>query len=62
MLDIKKYFDRDTKVKLRSWFEGSDECLHRKCSECHGTSIKKDGSRCIHMISCRCKKCSPNTY
>lgn len=34
-------------------------CLHDGCPECHGTGIKKDGSMCIHMISCPCPKCSP---
>ncbi len=38
---------------------GGDKCLHDACEECHGTGIKKkDGSPCVHMISCRCKKCS----
>ncbi|RJQ26703.1 hypothetical protein C4577_02845 [Candidatus Parcubacteria bacterium] len=34
-------------------------CLHDSCLECVGTGIKKDGTRCIHMLSCSCPKCSP---
>lgn len=35
------------------------QCIHEKCPECHGTGIKRDGTACIHMISCPCKKCTP---
>ena len=35
------------------------DCLHDLCSKCLGTGIKIDGSFCIHMISCKCGKCSP---
>lgn len=34
-------------------------CLHDSCPECIGTGIKKDGSICIHHISCPCRKCTP---
>ena len=34
-------------------------CLHDGCPECVGTGIKKDGSSCMHMISCPCPKCTP---
>lgn len=34
-------------------------CLHDGCEECHGTGIKINGQRCVHMISCPCPKCSP---
>lgn len=37
----------------------NSECLHLKCPECHGTGVKKDGTPCIHMISCPCSKCNP---
>lgn len=33
-------------------------CMHDACPECVGTGIKIDGSACIHMIACTCKKCS----
>ena len=34
-------------------------CLHDQCPECVGTGVKKDGSPCVHYISCPCPKCSP---
>ena len=34
-------------------------CLHDSCPECVGTGIKRDGSTCVHMISCPCPKCTP---
>ena len=34
-------------------------CLHDGCTECVGTGRKKDGSPCIHSLSCQCPKCSP---
>lgn len=34
-------------------------CAHDACSECVGTGVKRDGSVCIHGISCQCPKCSP---
>jgi len=34
-------------------------CAHDSCPECVGTGIKKDGSMCVHGISCSCPKCSP---
>lgn len=34
-------------------------CLHDQCPECVGTGIKKDGTHCVHMISCPCPKCTP---
>ena len=36
-----------------------EQCQHDNCSDCHGSGVKKNGMKCIHMISCRCKKCSP---
>jgi hypothetical protein len=35
-------------------------CLHDSCPECLGTGVKRDGSMCIHNISCPCPKCSPS--
>lgn len=35
-------------------------CLHDSCPSCIGTGRKKDGSICIHAISCPCPKCSPH--
>lgn len=36
-----------------------NRCLHKNCQECGGTGKKRDGSVCIHMISCPCPKCTP---
>ena len=36
-----------------------EPCMHDSCPECIGTGIKKDGSLCVHMMSCTCPKCSP---
>ena len=33
-------------------------CAHDSCSECVGTGIRKDGSMCIHSLSCSCPKCT----
>jgi hypothetical protein len=38
------------------------KCLHKECPKCKGTGWQKNGRICVHMISCRCKKCSPFTY
>ena len=36
-------------------------CLHKLCTECHGTGRKeKDGTICVHYISCPCEKCTPS--
>lgn len=34
-------------------------CAHNQCSQCIGTGIKRDGSLCVHMISCSCRRCAP---
>ena len=39
-------------------FQNFRPCLHDSCTECVGTGKKKDGSVCIHFISCNCYKCS----
>lgn len=36
-------------------------CYHDNCTQCHGTFVKLDGSRCIHMLYCDCPKCQPIT-
>lgn len=33
-------------------------CQHDACAECVGTGVKKNGTKCIHHISCRCPKCT----
>ena len=34
-------------------------CAHDACEECHGTFVKLDGTRCVHLIACPCPKCNP---
>lgn len=37
-----------------------NNCLHRNCSLCGGTGVRKDTQQiCVHMISCPCPLCSP---
>ncbi len=33
-------------------------CLHEVCPQCNGSGKQKNGSDCIHFISCPCPKCS----
>lgn len=55
------------KLKRNPWKTDNDliiektaqKCLHKGCSECHGTGRKKDGTICIHHISCPCPRCTP---
>lgn len=35
-------------------------CMHDACPECVGTGVKRDGSSCIHFISCPCPRCTPH--
>lgn len=37
----------------------SEPCLHNQCEECFGLGFKRDGTPCVHYISCSCPKCSP---
>lgn len=50
----RQHLDNITIRKNQQW----KPCLHDGCTECIGTGIKKDGSPCVHMISCTCPKCS----
>lgn len=36
-------------------------CLHDKCPECSGSGRKQNGQTCVHMLSCKCSKCSPGS-
>ena len=47
---------RDVRARMQADWQ---PCLHDQCPECMGTGVKKDGSTCIHMISCQCPKCTP---
>jgi hypothetical protein len=61
----KEKYERELIEKQRNHMENVNKtkndnfipCLHDSCSECIGTGIKKDGTPCIHMISCPCPKC-----
>ena len=41
-------------------YDTDNKCLHNNCDECGGKGIKKDGTECVHMISCKCPRCSPS--
>lgn len=65
-IDQKKYYEDLRKKQLDHMKEVKQfrndnwrPCLHDSCTQCHGTGIKKDGTSCVHMISCPCPKCSP---
>jgi hypothetical protein len=34
-------------------------CMHGSCPECSGTGIRRDGTYCIHALSCPCPRCTP---
>ncbi len=67
----KKQYEKDLKQKQEEHLKqikpfipppSSDNwrpCLHDSCPECVGTGIKKNGSICVHNISCPCPKCTP---
>jgi hypothetical protein len=66
MFSNREQYARDLAEKQRKHLEDVanrpqnwQPCAHDSCNECHGTGVKKDGSGCIHMISCSCPKCSP---
>lgn len=54
---------RRQKEHLQEIQEGNEidwqPCMHDSCPECVGTGTKKDGSVCVHMISCPCPRCTP---
>ena len=45
--------------ELHGYNDIKEPCLNKLCIECHGTGKKKDGTLCIHFISCSCSKCTP---
>lgn len=63
----REQYERDLAERRRKHLEAVTQrqdadwrpCVHENCPECVGTGIKKDGSSCVHMISCPCPKCSP---
>ncbi len=54
--------DEELRGKAEEAYRDPEKCLHQTCQECHGTGRKKDGSACIHMISCPCKGCNRFHY
>ena len=66
-MNNRKQYEEDLekrqKEHLKSVVDSQDAnwqpCLHDGCPECLGTGVKKDGSPCIHFISCPCPKCTP---
>lgn len=59
--DLKRRQDehlRQVRQNIGKGFE-RQPCMHDSCPECVGTGIRKDGTPCIHMISCPCPKCTP---
>ena len=50
----KKHLEQVKQIKDLYW----RPCLHDQCPDCVGTGIKKDGSICVHNISCPCPKCT----
>ena len=61
--EYEKYLNIRQEEHMRKVSESVDSnwqpCLHDGCPQCVGTGIKRDGSPCVHMISCHCPKCSP---
>ena len=65
-MNRKAYEDNLKKIQeahLRA-VEGAEDanwqpCMHDGCGECHGTGVKRDGTGCVHMISCPCPRCTP---
>lgn len=57
----KKHLEEVAKFLGNRWVEDVKDipCVHMSCPSCLGTGIKKDGTMCVHMISCKCKRCTP---
>lgn len=52
------FYSIDTKNEF--FYQANSDCLHKNCSMCNGTGVRKDGlGPCIHMLSCPCPICSP---
>lgn len=45
-------------IQSRKYLD-EEACAHDQCQSCHGTGRKHDGSACVHMLSCRCRRCNP---
>lgn len=51
-----EHLDSIGKLQEQNW----RPCMHDSCPECVGTGQKKDGSFCIHNLSCPCPRCTPS--
>lgn len=51
-----EHLDNITNNRLNTFWQ---PCMHDSCPECIGTGVRRDGSMCVHMISCNCPKCTP---
>lgn len=47
----------NTHYQYKPGDEDSNRCLHRQCTQCHGTGRKDNGQPCVHAISCPCPRC-----
>lgn len=54
-----KWAYRNKEIKIPLYDYKEIECLHLRCTECGGSGLKANGTTCVHMISCKCKMCSP---
>ena len=59
--DLKRRQEEHLRSIGRPAIDNWRPCLHDQCPECIGTGRKRDGSACVHMISCPCPKCSPQS-
>lgn len=58
--DIPRTKRQDRKPKDMNWSEYLQPCKHDECPHCKGTTIKEDGTDCIHHFNCTCQKCDPD--
>lgn len=59
---IDDYNKEDDGIYRGEKYNPVEDCLHHRCPECHGTGTRKDGSMCVHMLSCPCRRCTPQFY
>ena len=60
----RKTYEEDLARRQQEHLTGIDQynwqpCMHDSCTECVGTGVKRDGTMCVHGISCQCPKCTP---
>lgn len=52
---------RQLDIVRRGPYGSYQPCMHDNCPDCVGTGLRRDGSVCIHEISCPCPRCSPGS-